>query len=331
MTKQFSTILITAFSIFSTIVLVACQSPTSVSEPNNDIEDIRVQIAEPNRTTSDIEEIPLPNCGGTDKLSQTLGMYTSVSKSATVGAKATVTGGGEVQIPETAKLKLEIQVELAYQSTFESANSRVDSIGMSALAGTHVIYTILWEEQTFNSILHYSTGGNVYEVPYIYQLRVPKIDNSFEIECPSNSNGNPTPMPATSPTPTQIPESQSTLVAQPTSQPDLIVNGHSYDKPNPSSTPYCVAQETHTNGENIVDYTVIVPDGWVMMWNSWKAQWPSGSYDDDGLLIINGPWSGTVTINTGGSCSGPSEWFDFILQNRRNDYLVPSRPEFTIP
>lgn len=182
-------------------LLISCQPNIgNVATPNSassEIQDIRVQVVEPTRTTARVEQFPLPNCGGTDKLVQSLGTYASVSKSATVGASATVTGGGEVAIPETARLKLEIQVELAYEKAFESANSRTDSIEMSAAAGTHVIYTVLWEEQTFNSIIQYSADGKVYEAPYTYQLSVPKIDTSYNVDCGggNNGNGNSQPMP----------------------------------------------------------------------------------------------------------------------------------------
>jgi len=114
-------------------------------------------------------------------------------------------------------------------------------------------------------------------------------------------------------------------------QSSLIINGVSYSLPDSSSSPHCVAQEVHTNGSNVVTYNVTVPSGWVMMWSSWKANWEGGSYNQDGMLIIKGPYSGTIEINTGGSCSGPIEWYDFIHQNRINDYSVPSRPEYTIP
>jgi hypothetical protein len=120
-------------------------------------------------------------------------------------------------------------------------------------------------------------------------------------------------------------------ISAPSNQSSLVINGASYSIPNPSSSPYCVAQEVHTNGSNIVDYEINVPNGWVMMWSSWKATWNGGSYNQDGLLIIEGPYRGTIQINTGGSCSGPIEWYDFIHQNRISDFPVPSRPEYKIP
>ncbi len=172
--------------------LVASCQPTAPAQngSSNDIQDIRVQATEPTKSTSKVEQFPLPNCGGSDKLAQSLGTFASASKSATVGTKAAVTGGGEVAVPETAKLKLEIQVEQAYQQKFESANSRLDTIIMSAAAGTHVVYTIVWEEQTFDSIVQYSSDGKVYEVPYTYVLSVPKIDKSYNVICDGSNTGN---------------------------------------------------------------------------------------------------------------------------------------------
>lgn len=223
MRTQFSNLL-NIVVIISTIILVSCESPSTIAETNNDIQDIRVQMVEPERTTTKVEQFPLPNCGGNEKLAQSLGTFASISQSATVGAKATVTGGGEVQIPEAAKLKLEIQVELAYQRSFESANSRVDSIEMSASPRTHIVYTILWEEQTFNSIVQYSADGKVYEVPYTYQLSVPKIDTSYEVECSNNKDGGQAPLPTVPSTSNQIPEPQPTLAIQATSPSNIVNN-----------------------------------------------------------------------------------------------------------
>jgi hypothetical protein len=110
----------------------------------------------------------------------------------------------------------------------------------------------------------------------------------------------------------------------------LIINGAAYSLPS-TTNPYCVAQEVNTGMKVVKSYDVSVPDGWVMMWSSWKAKWPGGNYNENGLLIIRGPWQGTLSIDTGGSCSGPIQWYDFILDNRRKDYPVPSRPEYTIP
>lgn len=120
-------------------------------------------------------------------------------------------------------------------------------------------------------------------------------------------------------------------ITVPLTHSSLTINGVSYPMPDPSSSPYCVAQQVHTNGKNTVDYDLNIPSGWVMIWNSWQAKWDGGHYDENGLLIIRGPWSGRIQINTGGSCSGPVEWYDFIRQNRLSDYPVPSRPEYNIP
>ena len=126
------------------------------------------------------------------------------------------------------------------------------------------------------------------------------------------------------------PSPSSTLAGQPATHQPLVIDGAKYPYPNLGHEPYCIAQEIHTQGRNKVDYRVVVPKGWVMIWDSYKAYWPNGKYEDSGLLAIYGEWSGTITIDSGGSCSVPIEWADFALQNRRGDYSLSSRPEFYI-
>jgi len=208
MTNRMSPLgLVVYLLVLFTLVLVSCQvsvTPTQVSK-NDDIQDVRVRIAQPTTRIAKVEQFPLPNCGGTDKLSQSLGSYASVTKSASLGAKASTSAGGEAGIPATVKLKLEIQVELAYQKAYESANSRVDSITISAAAGSHVVYAIVWEEQIFSSIVEYASDGNVYEAPYTYQLTVPKIDKSYKIECLAGNSNPPTLFPTRVQQPTLTP------------------------------------------------------------------------------------------------------------------------------
>jgi len=191
------------------ILLAACQTTTTPTLQPGEVQDIRVQIVEPVRSIARVEQFPLPNCGGTEKLTQSLGAYASASKSATLATKATTAGGGEAAVPATIKLKLEIQVELAYQQNFESANSRLDTLEMSAAPGTHVVYTVVWEGQVFNSSVQYSLDGKVYEVPYTYEMRVPKIDTSYNVTC-SDNNGDDVPI--TNPT---NPPNQSQFVSTP--------------------------------------------------------------------------------------------------------------------
>lgn len=181
----------------STILLVSvflgsCQpapteQPANQNAQNNAVENIRVTTVQPSESLVKTETFPLPNCGGTGEIHQTLGSTASITKSVTLSGKATVRGGGEAGIPETVKLKLEIEIEAAYQKAYEAANSRLDTIDMPAAAGTHVIYDIGWYEQVFNSIVQYSMDGQVYEVPYTYKMQVPKLDNSRQVSCGTNT------------------------------------------------------------------------------------------------------------------------------------------------
>ena len=166
---------------------VPTEQPENQNAQNNVVENIRVTTVQPSETLVKTETFPLPNCGGTGEIRQTLGSTASISKSVTLSGKAIVRGGGEAGIPEAIKLKLEIEIEAAYQKAYEAANSRLDTINMPAAAGTHVIYDIGWYEQAFSSIVQYSVDGQVYEAPYTYKLQAPKLENSRQVLCGTNT------------------------------------------------------------------------------------------------------------------------------------------------
>ena len=178
-----------SFAVSTLFIFMSACQPTPISQaPQSDnITDIHVNTSAPTEAHVSTEKFTLPNCGGTGEIHQTLGTTASITKSVTVSGKATVRGGGEASIPEVAKLKLEIEIEAAYQKTYETANSRLDTINMPAAAGTHVVYEIGWYEQLFSSIVEYSSNGQVYEAPYTYSLRIPKIDNSYQVACEPNA------------------------------------------------------------------------------------------------------------------------------------------------
>lgn len=188
--KNHQFLFVFVLALFITSCLPSPAIPPVSAPQNGGFDDVRVNTVAPREAKISIEQFPLPNCGGTGEIRQTLGTTASVFKSVTIGVKATARGGGEMTIPETAKLKLEIEVEGAYQKTYESASSRLDTIYMPAAAGTHVVYEIGWYEQTFESIVEFSSSGQVYEAPYIYKLRIPKIENSYQVSCSGSSSNN---------------------------------------------------------------------------------------------------------------------------------------------
>lgn len=256
---RFSTFIITI-----SIIMSACQPTAPSQAPQSDgITDIHVNTVVPteNRVTS--ETFPLPNCGGTGEIHQTLGTTASITKSVTVSGKATVRGGGEADIPETVKLKLEIEIEAAYQKTYESANSRLDTISMPAAAGTHVIYEIGWYEQSFSSLVEYSSNGQVYEVPYTYTLRVPKIDSSQQVACDTNGTTNaipPTTQPIPQPTIAQVPTQSGNFIHNEPVSPETlarIVGGDAAYWTQAGSVVWVYSNKNHNTtirhpGENMV-------------------------------------------------------------------------------
>lgn len=198
---------ISIFSIFTLIVLSSCQPssssadvPTAISETsgNDQISNIQVKTVTSQKYPGNTEEFPLPNCGGTGKLTQSLGTQASVSKTVEIGTAVEVSGGGAVAISEIASVSLEMAIEAAYQQEYETANSRLDTIGMEAAPRTHVVYTVEWEKQEFSSIVTFEYDRELLQSPYTFVMNVPKISGSREEKCPDiGSVVPPTPIPQT--------------------------------------------------------------------------------------------------------------------------------------
>jgi len=211
------------------LLLSACQGSempdvgigtTNPSTENIEAEDIslvRVDTAIPSSKVVRTENISLPNCGGSSELTQTLGTVTTVQKSLSLGARAKGSAGAEVEIPETAKLRLEVEIEATYQQTFQTASSRLDTLVMKAAPKTHIVYIIEWEQLEYTSAVSFAMKGEVFQAPYTYTLVVPKLTSSDQVSCSGVSpektftftpitptlspTSTPTPPPTLSPTP----------------------------------------------------------------------------------------------------------------------------------
>jgi len=148
---------------------------------------IHVSQIEPEKTNTNTENIELPNCGGTSELSQSLGTQVSIQKNVTVAATVITRAGVEAKIPLTAHAKLEAEIELAYEQSYTTVASRLDTIQTKAERESHVVYVIQWEEQKFVSTVSFVNNGDDYEVPYTYVLRVPKLKDSYRTPCPTST------------------------------------------------------------------------------------------------------------------------------------------------
>lgn len=174
------------------LIISGCQ-PASTStdnpQPNittggEEVQNIQVGKAPPRRSVSSSEEFPLPNCGGTEKLTQTLGTQVSVSKSVQMGNTITLSGGGEIGVSAAAKLTVQAAIEAEYKQEYETANSRLDTIGMGAAPKTHVIYMVEWEKQEFSSVVTYELNRELVQTPYTFIMNIPKLSGSREEICP---------------------------------------------------------------------------------------------------------------------------------------------------
>ncbi|OQX65071.1 MAG: hypothetical protein B5M51_01800 [Anaerolinea sp. 4484_236] len=184
---------ISLFTISLVMIISGCQSSPNPSSATDDgeVQNIQVQKVSPQKTVSFTEEFPLPNCGGTEKLTQTLGTQVSVSKSVQMGTTVSVSGGAEVGVSAAAKLTMEAAVEATYQQEYDTANSRLDTIEMGAAPKTHVVYTIEWEKQEFSSVVTYELNKEMVQTPYTFTMNVPKLSGSREEKCSDTGSEEP--------------------------------------------------------------------------------------------------------------------------------------------
>ena len=122
-------------------------------------------------------------------------------------------------------------------------------------------------------------------------------------------------------------DSQSNLPSNMINATDsLIINSKSYAIPTDTSNIACIAGEQ--TGYSSVKYSLVVPEGWVVVWDSWKAYWPNSNYEQDGFLVIYGNWDGEVTIVNGEYCAVPVE----LIPKRDLNGAVnnPDRQKFII-
>jgi hypothetical protein len=144
-------------------------------------------------------------------------------------------------------------------------------------------------------------------------IETPKIEPSLQVVQPS-----------VIPPTVQVQNSSIFVASSP-----ISINGKSYSVPT-SNSPYCVASESTGYTSSNTDYNLIVPKGWIIVWDSWKAYWAGGSYENDGLLIVYGNLEGKVSIVNGEYCAVPVEWQDFAINLRGNAVARASRPHFSI-
>jgi len=191
--KRNNQYLTSLLAIFLLITISGCQPTPTVTDnqqPNTatgsgsgEAQNIQVEKVAPQKSIGITEEFPLPNCGGTEKLTQTLGTQVSVSKSVQMGTTVSVSGGGEVGVSAAAKITVEAAVEAEYKQEYETASSRLDTIGMGAAPKTHVIYTVQWETQQYSSVVTFELNREMVKTPYTFTMNVPKLAESREEKC----------------------------------------------------------------------------------------------------------------------------------------------------
>jgi hypothetical protein len=167
--------------LFLSGLLIACGAFGAASQ-GGEVKNIYVNQPRPQVSILETEDFPLINCGGSSDLTQTLGSLANVSDTSSIGTTAKASGG-EIQVSAAARLEIQAELTKAYQETLSGEQSRTDSILLSAKEGTHIVYKIQWEEYTYSSTISYDSGSEVYDVPYEYKIKIPKVAGSDQLSC----------------------------------------------------------------------------------------------------------------------------------------------------
>ena len=246
------------------------------------------------------ETVRLNNCGGKGDSEQVASRSLSVYIEGTIGAKV----GYEV-------------IEGSIAAKYGQSRDTTKSMKLVAPPGTNMEFILRWTERTWlGNIISGNESGT-------YRMQVPvavEQVSSHDLGCGGN-------MQSSANTTNSTPPVQNDGIFQATMP--LKIDDVAFAVPSSESIG-CVANEQTGYTNQGHKYNLQVPSGWVVVWDSWKAYWASDSYEDDGLLIIYGPWEGEVTIVNGEYCATPIEWADFAISNRRNANPKPNRQEFLV-
>lgn len=314
-------------SIGIVLLLASCGEPPSSGYPQpQQIGDPVVTLLPP---AYEYQTERINNCDGASP-NYLVSYKTVESQNATF--QVVVEAGGLITgtpIPAALEVQLEAKINAALSKQYGITIERDHQLPLEIPNGKKVEHVITWKVTRIEGLIDVYYQNETAQVAFNRIASVELYDRtSTDLSCDTNVIDLTPPADATldiaSTTPEEISTTPPPTKIQNTES--ISINGTLYLLPNASVSPFCIAQEIHTQGENKINYDINVPKGWVMAWSSYKAYWPGNQYLDSGLLVIIGPWQGEITIDTGGSCSGPIEWIDWIIENRMNDYPVPSRP-----
>jgi len=290
-------------SLFLLVVLISLSG--CGSSPN-------VVISEISRDTIAYDEtIHINNCGGKADSEQT----------ASHSFATTIEGGAEISAGYQSV------VEGSLSAKYSEYRNVSKSQKLTAPPNTNMEFVLRWSEDTHagNITINGETGTYVVKIP----VAVEQISTQ-DLGCDGTQSQEPINNPTAIPLPTESANnnqnsSSSSFVA---SMP-LVIDGVSYSVPI-SNSPTCIASHQTGNIGAGVDYELVVPKGWAIVWDSWKAYWSGGSYENDGLLIVYGNFQGKVTIVNGEYCAVPVEWVGHAITWRLGAVSRPSRQQFII-
>ena len=293
------------FIIFTLVVLLLASCDTNAGTINLTFNETSAEITE---TT--VEVVRMNNCGGKGDAKQTdrRSKSVNVELSGKIGVDKVVING---------------EVSAKYGEQNETAKE----IELLAPASTNMEFVIEWTDKVWGGFVTKQGEDGQANYKVSVPISVALVSNR-DLGCESSqseeASTNLSDESVTSSAPTVLPNSLSII--------DVTNNkSYTFDYPPDANAPTSCAGAYLETGRAITEYQLIIPEAWVVVIDSWKAEWPSGSYQNDGILIITGEWQGNVIVNTGAICVSPASILQSVLETRRNLTGNDGRLEYTIP
>jgi len=248
-----------------------------------------------------------------------------------------VNANGQVGFAGT-DVELGATVASQFGQSYGTSETLSRSITVKAGIRTDMQHTIRQVEIWKVGQARISVGGQETIIPFKFRSNFAiELVNSQDLGCGTSQNHEPSNNPPATPVsaPTQIVASPTSNIATDFSTLSIldITNNKSYKfdfPPTATESASCAGAYLKT-GMTIINYEFNVPKSWAVIIDSWKAEWSSGNYQNNGILVITGEWQGNVKINIGAICVVPINLLQSSLEVRRNLSNNDGRPEYTIP
>lgn len=301
------------FLFVLSIMLLSC-AETPSSKPVSSVNgESQVVLESVDDTHEVIQEFDLDNCDGKAEAARI--EHRSSSIDVTISIELTARIGASAQV-------ISADVQAAVGTALNVGGERGTSIEVKAPPNTHMFFELAWVGKSRIGVVQNASGSNI---PVAFQSFSPEnvhIKSQYDIGCPTS------PLPTTSLEP-MTPQNADESLLTIDDKTNNILSTYTLSA-GISSPASCPGIYLETGASEII-YEIVAPASWVIVIDSWKADWATGSYQNDGILVITGEWQGDVKVNTGAICAVSREKAQTAIQYRRNLTGNDGRPEYFLP